>query len=132
MSDRRRKRPAFRRGPARRCSQRQDQNLAQAVEALKRTVKESMGSFEKTVKDQKTALTDEVKKILTIDEALSLYDKKFKALTQNKFHIIKSLGYFEDAEKDLMPQMVKKIDWQRVKEFFIEEQKALTKKLLRA
>ena len=72
----------------------------------------------------------EVKKILTIDEALSLYDKKFKALTQNKFHIIKSLGYFEDAEKDLMPQMIEKVDWKKVKQFFIKEQKRLTKKLL--
>lgn len=74
----------------------------------------------------------EVKKILTIDEALSLYDKKFKALTQNKFHIIKSLGYFEDAEKDALPQMIEKVDWEKVKQFFIEEQKRLTKKLLRA
>lgn len=72
----------------------------------------------------------EVKKILTIDETLSLYDKKFKALTQNKFHIIKSLGYFEDAEEATLPQMIEKVDWEKVKRFFTEEQKRLTKKLL--
>ena len=72
----------------------------------------------------------EVKKILTIDEALILYDKKFKALVQNKFHILKSLAYFEDAERDELPQMIKKVEWNTVKEFFKEEQKRLTKKLL--
>lgn len=72
----------------------------------------------------------EIKKILTIDEALSLYDKKFKALAQNKFHILKSLGYFEDAEENTLPQMIEKVDWKRIKEFFIEEQRRLTKKLL--
>lgn len=72
----------------------------------------------------------EVKKIMTIDEALSLYNKKFKALSQNKVYILKSLGYFEDAEKDELPQMIKKIDWEKVKEFFLQEQKRLTKKLL--
>lgn len=72
----------------------------------------------------------EVKKIMTIDEALSLYDKKFKVLSQNKVYILKSLGYFEDAEKDELPQMREKIEWERVKEFFMEEQKRLTKKLL--
>ena len=73
----------------------------------------------------------EVKKNMTIDEALSLYDKKFKVLSQNKVYILKSLGYFEDAEKDELPQMKEKVDWERVKKFFMEEQKRLTKKLLR-
>lgn len=72
----------------------------------------------------------EVKKILTLEEALSLYDKKFKALAQNKFHILKSLVYFKDAEENTLPQMIEKVDWNKVKEFFIEEQKRLTKKII--
>lgn len=72
----------------------------------------------------------EVKKTLTLDEALSLYDKKFKVLAQNKFHILKSLGYFNDAEENTLPQMIEKVDWKKVKDFFIQEQKRLTKKLL--
>ena len=72
----------------------------------------------------------QIKKIMTIDEALGLYDKKFKALSQNKVYILKSLGYFEDAEKDELPQMREEVDWEKVKEFFKEEQRRLTKKLL--
>ncbi|HDP36479.1 MAG TPA: hypothetical protein ENN27_01215, partial [Candidatus Atribacteria bacterium] len=37
-------------------------------------------------------------KIMTLEESLKLYDKKFKALSQNKIHILKSLVYFEDAD----------------------------------
>jgi hypothetical protein len=69
-------------------------------------------------------------KIITLEEALKLYNKKFKALSQNKIHIFKSLVYFEDADKDKSPKMIKLVSWSKIKEFFIDEQKRLTKKLL--
>jgi len=69
-------------------------------------------------------------KIITLEEALKLYNKKFKALSQNKIHIFKSLVYFEDANKDKSPKMIKLVSWSKIKEFFIDEQKRLTKKLL--
>ena len=52
--------------------------------------------------------------------------KKFRVLRQNKMHIIKSLVYFEDAEKDLMPRMIKDVEWSKVKNFFKRETKSLT------
>jgi predicted nucleotidyltransferase component of viral defense system len=69
-------------------------------------------------------------KIISIMDALMLYDKKFKALKQNKVHILKSLVYFDDAEKDATPQMIKNIKWFEVKTFFIREQTKLTRKIL--
>jgi len=69
-------------------------------------------------------------KILTLHDALALYDKKFKALKQNKIHILKSLVYFEDAEKDKLPQMIQRISWLSVKKFFISEQQKITKEIL--
>jgi len=69
-------------------------------------------------------------KIITLEESLKLYDKKFKVLSQNKVHILKSLVYFEDADRDKSPKMIKPVNWPKVKEFFINEQKRLTKKLL--
>lgn len=68
-------------------------------------------------------------KIMMFEESLKLYDKKFKVLSQNKIHILKSLVYFEDADKDKFPKMIKSVNWSKVKEFFIEEQKKLIKKL---
>jgi len=70
------------------------------------------------------------KQILTLHEALELYEKKFGKLTQNKVYILKSLVYFEDAEQDAMPNMIQKVQWDSVKQFFFDEQKSLSKKLL--
>jgi len=72
-----------------------------------------------------------VKKILDFEEILKLYDKKFKALLENKIHILKSLSYFEDADRDPMPRMIKEVKWREVKKFFKEEVKKLSKKLLK-
>jgi len=72
-----------------------------------------------------------IKKFLTLEEILKLYDKKFKVLKQNKFHILKSLSYFEDADKDEMPRMIENVDWQEVKNFFKEETKRISKILLK-
>ena len=69
-------------------------------------------------------------KTLTPKEALVLYDKKFKALRQNKIHILKSLVYFQDAEKDKLPQMIKSVKWLSVKKFFISEQQKIAKEIL--
>lgn len=71
------------------------------------------------------------KKILDLEKILEMYDKKFKALRQNKIHILKSFSYFEDAEKDEMPKMIEKVEWQEIKEFFEEEAIRVSKRLLR-
>jgi hypothetical protein len=67
-----------------------------------------------------------VYKHCTLEEALRFYDKKFKLLHQNKLHILKSLIYFEDAEKERMPRMLKSVDWKDVKRFFETEVKRLS------
>lgn len=72
-----------------------------------------------------------IKKILTLGETLKFYDKKFKLLKQNKFHILKSLSYFEDAEKDEIPKMIEKVKWSEVKNFFKVEIKRISKILLK-
>jgi hypothetical protein len=72
-----------------------------------------------------------VKKILTLEESLKLYDKKFKLLKENKLHILKSLCYFEDAEKELMPKMIEKVKWSEIKEFFKKEVLKVSKSFLK-
>jgi len=72
-----------------------------------------------------------VKRLLSLLEILHLYDQKFKILKQNKIHIFKSLCYFEDAEKEPMPQMIEEVEWQEVKRFFEKETKEITNQLLK-
>lgn len=64
-----------------------------------------------------------IEKILSLDEILRLYDKKFGLLKQNKIHILKSLVYFDDAEDEPLPIMLKPVKWKEVK-------KAITKSVL--
>lgn len=67
----------------------------------------------------------------TLKDALRFYDQKFKLLHQNKLHLLKSLTYFEDAEKERTPRMLAPVEWREVKRFFETEVKRLsTEKIL--
>lgn len=69
--------------------------------------------------------------IVSLDECLNLYERKFRKLRQNKIHILKSLVYFEDAEKEKMPKMFQSVSWSEIKKFFEKEVKDLTKKIIK-
>lgn len=71
-----------------------------------------------------------IEKILSLKDALKLYDKKFETLKQNQIHLLKSLGYFADAEESEMPKMIKLVSWTDVKSFFKKEVKNLSKEIL--
>lgn len=70
------------------------------------------------------------KHLVSLEDILELYDKKFGKLAQNNVHIIKSLGYFESADSEAMPQMIKEISWEEVKKFFFREQQRIASKML--
>lgn len=59
-------------------------------------------------------------KFKPVEALLELYLKKYSGTKFNKLHLVKSLVYFEDAENEVMPQMIGKIDWEKVKQYFIE------------
>lgn len=66
-------------------------------------------------------------KLLTLKEVFELYEKKFKMLRQDNAHLLKSLTYFEDADKTTVPEMLKPANWQEMKNFFEKEVKYLAK-----
>lgn len=59
------------------------------------------------------------KEAASLKEIIQLYDKKYGNLATTKMHIIKSLVYFEDAEPDEMPRMLKKATWKDVKKLIL-------------
>ena len=67
-----------------------------------------------------------------LDEMFELFRKKYQLVKYNIIHILKSLVYFEDAENDPEPQMIEKVDWEEVKNFFEKEAVRLGKKYLRS
>ncbi|MCK4554218.1 nucleotidyl transferase AbiEii/AbiGii toxin family protein [Candidatus Parcubacteria bacterium] len=56
--------------------------------------------------------------IISFNELQNLFNKKYKNIDYSKLHILKSLIYFVDADKEPMPIMLKKISWQEVKDYF--------------
>ena len=71
-----------------------------------------------------------VEKKLTFEALFLLYDQKFAVLQQNKMHLLKSLVYFDDAEADVMPQMLRPVEWRDVKKFFQNEVNRISKQYL--
>ncbi|HOJ85459.1 MAG TPA: nucleotidyl transferase AbiEii/AbiGii toxin family protein [Elusimicrobiales bacterium] len=57
----------------------------------------------------------------SLKEILEFYTKKYGEFATNIVSIKKSLVYFDDAEMDDMPEMIKKISWDKVKKYFVKE-----------
>ena len=51
----------------------------------------------------------------SLKEILSFFDKKYQEIEYSRLHILKSLIYFQDAEQDPMPLMLKSADWNEAK-----------------
>ncbi len=71
-----------------------------------------------------------ITKQYSIEKQFAWYEKKFGALGNNMYSIIKALGYFDDAEGDEMPEMLTPVTWEQVKSFLLSESLRLAKKLL--
>ena len=56
-----------------------------------------------------------------LSHLLQLFDRKYSKTGYNKLHILKSLVFFDDAEKDPMPHMLIPLEWQDTKAFFLQE-----------
>lgn len=51
----------------------------------------------------------------SLDHLIAVFQKKYEGIGYNQLHILKSLVYFEDAEKEPMPKMIQETDWKKVK-----------------
>jgi predicted nucleotidyltransferase component of viral defense system len=72
-------------------------------------------------------------KYFTLPQMLDFYQKKYAVLDDHFYHILRSLDYFEDAEKETdLPKMLKEINWEEIKVFFREETKKLVEKKLKS
>jgi hypothetical protein len=61
----------------------------------------------------------------SLGDILMFYQKKYGRIASNLIHIQKSLVFFNDAESEAMPKMLKEIGWGKIKKYFEEEIKKL-------
>jgi predicted nucleotidyltransferase component of viral defense system len=64
-------------------------------------------------------------KKVSLSVLLKLFAKKYKNINYNSGHILKSLIYFNDAEKEPLPFMVIPVSWSLIKSFFKKEVKKI-------
>lgn len=51
----------------------------------------------------------------TLDGVFELLRRRFQSLDYNEYHLLKSLAYFEHAESEPMPSMIKPVEWSEVR-----------------
>ena len=66
---------------------------------------------------------------LELEALIKLMPLKFPEAKINYYHIVKSFSYFDDAELEPLPKMHAPLNWQKMKDFFLEEQTKLLKKI---
>ena len=63
---------------------------------------------------------------LSLRQSLELATKKYGANRANRYQLLKSLTYFDDAEREPMPRMLRSVDWDACKRFFIQAARDVT------
>jgi len=56
---------------------------------------------------------------------LALFKEKYSQANYSAIHVLKSLTFFDEAERDPMPDMLVDLSWNKVKDFFTAEAPAL-------
>ncbi len=64
---------------------------------------------------------------IPLAELLSMLPRKFPGVKYSLSHILRSLVYFDDAEKEPMPKMLMPVRWAEIKGFFQTEVKMIAK-----
>lgn len=63
----------------------------------------------------------EIARIHRLGELVDLFQRKFAEVQFSKVHLLKSLTYFADAEKEPMPDMLVPVSWREIRRFFERE-----------
>jgi len=71
------------------------------------------------------------KEQVSFEEMLRSYPLKFPVKTYQPLLLLKSFGYFEDAEQEKMPKMFRDTSWEEIKKHFLLRQKELTLNIMK-
>jgi hypothetical protein len=62
----------------------------------------------------------------SLDGVFELMRRRFAGVDYNEYHLLKSLAYFEDAESEPMPQMLRRASWAAIKAEILGEVKRVS------
>lgn len=81
-----------------------------------------------TKKDFIDLFTFLIREEMSLADLLEKARKKFAGVSYDPYHLYKALTYFVDADKDAMPKLFVKLDWNEIKRFFTREVRKLAGK----
>ncbi len=61
----------------------------------------------------------------SLDMMAELLPQKYPEVEINLYHMVKSLSFFDDAEREPLPRMHIQLPWHEIKSYFLSEQKKL-------
>jgi hypothetical protein len=64
-----------------------------------------------------------------LDQVLDQFREKYRGITVDPYHLLRSLTFFDDAESEAMPDLVVGIAWDEVETFFKGEATRLFREL---
>jgi len=62
----------------------------------------------------------------SLESTLDLTRRRFQRVDYNEYHLLKSLVYFEDAESEPMPRMLRQVSWSAIKKSILAEVQRLS------
>jgi hypothetical protein len=68
-----------------------------------------------------------MREMFTLEQVFEWYGQKFGNLEERRYHLLRGLNYFEDAEQQDMPIMFQPVNWDDVKKHFENEVLRLNK-----
>ena len=62
----------------------------------------------------------------TLDAVFELLRRRFPRLDYNEYHLLRSLVYFDDAETEPMPRLIRRASWREIKGAIVAEVRRLS------
>lgn len=56
-----------------------------------------------------------------LDDVFSFFKEKYQGLTVDPYHLLRSFTFFDEAETDVMPELLREGAWDEIKAFFRSE-----------
>ncbi len=71
------------------------------------------------------------RQVTPLESLFGLMEKKYPGVDYSMYHLIRSLAYFDDADKEPAPIMRSGVSWSETKDYFRAQQGSLIRKYLR-
>lgn len=61
------------------------------------------------------------RRIAPLEQVFELFREKYRGVSVDPYHLLRSLTFFDDAEAEAMPELLAEVTWEEIKAFFRAE-----------